>query len=139
MTTFHRNDIVRKYLGMLQTKETSDICWFFYHEKKGINVFNKEELQEQMKEWRKLALDGKIVIMNYNNKKQTTFDGKEWYILVVQPKDEDSNCPFDPIGSMLLGYVVCGYIYCFKTKKNRDDVAKYVMRKLDAGEETEVC
>ena len=134
MTHITRNDIARNYLDMLQEKTTKDICWFYHLKQKGICCFNKDELHEQMKAWRTLAVDGKIKIINYNNRKRTTFDGKEWYILVVQP--ENYTTP-DPIGIMLMSYMVSGMVYCFKEKKNRDDVAKWVMRKLDAGEMSE--
>jgi hypothetical protein len=136
MTHITRNDIARNYLDMLQEKTTKDICWFYHLKQKGISFFNRDELHEQMKAWRTLAVDGKIKIINYNNRKRTTFDGKEWYILVVQP--ENYTTP-DPIGIMLMSYMVSGMVYCFKEKKNRDDVAKWVMRKLDAGEKMEFC
>ena len=66
MTLITRNDIARNYLGMLQEKTTTDICWFYHLKQKGISLFNKDELHEQMKTWRTLAVDGKIKIMNYN-------------------------------------------------------------------------
>ena len=138
MTTIHRNDIARNYLGMVQEKEKTDICWGYNQNVSRICVFDEEELHQQMKVWRTMALEGKIIIMNYNNMKRKTFDGKEWYILVVQPKELE-DAPLDPVGTMLLGFMVSGYIYCFKNKKNRNDVAKWVMRKLDRGEKRNDC
>ena len=137
-TTINRNDLARNYLGLLQEKEKTDICWGYNHLNAGIASHNEETLHQQMKEWRNMALEGKIEIMNYNNMKRKTFDGKEWYILVVQPKELE-DAPLDPVGMMLLGVMVSGYVYCFEKKKNRNDVAKWVMRKLDRGEKRDDC
>jgi len=143
MSVITRNDIARNYLSMLQLKTTKDICWFYHLRQEEICCFNKDELHEQMKKWRTVAVDGKIKIMNQNNRKINTFDGKEWYILVVQPTDPDNpvmnGMSPDPVGSMLSNFWVSGMVYCFKEKKNRDDVAKWVMRKLDAGKQIELC
>lgn len=93
---------------------------------------NIKELQEQMRYWRKMALEGKLKIMDYNNKTKNVFN-KEWHILVVQAYKDGEQVPqnFDPVGCMLMGYVVSGYIYAFQKKENRDDVANYVMKGLD--------
>ena len=141
MSCITRNHIVRNYLGMLQGKTTKDICWFYQYKQEEICCMNKDELHEQMKLWRTLAVDGKIKIMKYNNRKRTSFDGKEWYILVVQPTENGNQFynQYDPVGLLLLNFMVSGMVYCFKEKKNRDDIAKWVMRKLDAGKEIECC
>lgn len=127
----NRNDLARNYFGMLQEKTKDDICWFYHHTEHGIAVMNIEELQEQMRSWRKLALGGKIKIMDYNNKTRNIFN-KEWHILVVQPYEDGEQVPQnpDPVGCMLMGYMVSGYIYAFQKKENRDDVANYVMKGL---------
>ena len=132
MALLNRNDIARNYFGMLQEKTKDDICWFYHHLAHGFSIMNIEELQEQMRSWRKLALEGKLKIMDYNNKTKNVFN-KEWHILVVQPYKDGEEVPQnpDPVGCMLMGYVVSGFIYSFKTKQNRDDVANYVMKGLD--------
>ena len=128
----NRNDIARNYFGMLQEKTKDDICWFYHHKEHGIVIMNIKELQEQMRTWRKLALEGKLKIMDYNNKTKNVFN-KEWHILVVQVYQDGEQVPQnpDPAGYMLMGYLVSGYIYAFKKKENRDDVANYVMKGLD--------
>ena len=128
----NRNELARNYFGMLQEKTKNDICWFYHHTEHGIGVMNIKELQEQMSYWRKLALEGKAKIMDYNNKTKNVFN-KKWHILVVQAYDDGEQVPHnpDPAGCMLMGYMVSGFIYAFKTKKNRDDVANYVMKGLD--------
>ena len=135
-----RNTLARNYLGMRQEKTKDDVCWFYLRREGGIAVMNIEELQGQMREWRKLAVQGKLKIMEYNNKTKKTFDGKEWHILVVQ-RYENGFCVSeepDPTG-MLMNYMVSGYIYAFQKKSNRDDIANWVMRGLDSGEKLMCC
>jgi hypothetical protein len=139
MTTIHRNDIAHLYINMINDKTSKDICWCYNQQFNGIGLYTEGSLHDQMKMWRTMALEGKIEIMNYNNMKRKTFDGKEWYIMVIQPKEDDDSVPLDPVGMMLLGVLVSGFVYCFESKKNRNDVAKWVMRKLDRGEKRNDC
>jgi len=127
----HRNDMARKYIHMLKEKTKEDISWTYIVSKREIGVMNIKETQQQMKEWRKLALQGKLKIMDYNNKTKNIFN-KEWHILVVQPYEDGEQVPQnpDPVGCMLMGYIVSGFIYAFQKKENRDDVANYVMKGL---------
>jgi hypothetical protein len=69
--------------------------------------------------------------MDYNNKTRNIFN-KEWHILVVQSYEDGEQVPQnpDPVGCMLMGYMVSGFIYAFQKKENRDDVANYVMKGL---------
>ena len=105
----------------------------FKHAANDFGLVNQIEMTEQMKSWRLLRKSGKIKIEEYNNKTQviedinTTLNGKKWYILVVQPTDENENIAVDPFGLMILGYMVSGYIYAFDKEVNRDAVYKYVM------------
>lgn len=133
MGIINRNDLARSYLGMVQEKTKNDICWF-YHQRQiehGIAVMNIEELQEQMRSWRKMAREGKLKIMDYNNITKNVLN-QEWHILVVQPYEDGKQLPRnpDPVGLLLMNYMVSGYIYAFKKKENRDDVANYVMKGL---------
>jgi len=139
-TIISRNDLARNYIGMRQEKTKDDVCWFFFMREKGIAVMDIKELQGQMREWRKLAVQGKLKIMDYNSKTKKTFDGKEWHILVVQRYENGEQVfqPYDPVG-LLMGCMVSGHIYAFQKKSNRDDVAKYVMRGLDSGDKLFCC
>ena len=138
-TIINRNALARNYVGMLQEKTKDDICWFYHVREGGIAVMNIGELQEQMREWRKLAVQGKLKIMDYNSKTNKIFN-KEWHILVVQrfENGEQEYQPPDPVG-MLMNFMVSGYIYAFQKKSNRNDVAEFVMRGLDSGEKLMCC
>ena len=94
----------------------------------GFFRFNKAEMHQTMKTWRKSVKKGELEILLCNNKTVTTFDGKTWYMLVVQPTDKiDEVAWCDPAGVHLLGELVDGWIYMFRSEANRDAIQKYVM------------
>jgi len=127
----NKNEMARKYIHLLKEKTKEDICWTYIVSERLLGVLNIKESQQQMKEWRKMALQGKLKIMDYNNVTKNIFN-KEWHILVVQSYEDGEHVPQnpDPVGCMLMGYMVGGYIYAFQKKENRDDVANYVMKGL---------
>tara|TARA_R110000868_G_scaffold375794_1_gene640456 strand:- start:1234 stop:1734 length:501 start_codon:yes stop_codon:yes gene_type:complete len=127
-----RSEDVRKTLKkIVNNKEKSDICFTYIRQVKDISVFNKEEMKPQMLAWKNLRKEKKLVIQEVNNETKI-IGGKTFYILVVQPTNEDGviqDAGIDPLG---IGfdegaYLVSGYIYIYKTKDNRDNIYKYVM------------
>jgi hypothetical protein len=112
--TWGRNEIMMSYVVARK-------CFAFY---------NKTNSLDQMKSWRKYAKDGKIKIAEYNNKTKI-INGVEHYTLVVQEYDNgdfsDANS-LDPMGMFILGEMVSGYVYLFKSKENRDKTFEYVMK-----------
>jgi hypothetical protein len=92
---------------------------------------NEVEMHGQMKLWRKSAKTGKVFMNDKNNIKVTASDGKVWHILVVQPCKEGDVHPdtgIDPCGLMVLGVMVSGNVYAYKSKENRDKVFSWVMK-----------
>ena len=92
------------------------------------SCMNNTEMKTQMRMWRKLAKIGGLTIRFINSKSKTLDDGKTWHWLVIQPTGYTG---IDPLGAMVLGEMVNGFIYCFKSKENRDKVQEYVMKGLD--------
>jgi hypothetical protein len=88
---------------------------------------NNEEMKEQMGIWKRQRKSGLITIQEGNNHTKM-IDGKEWYILVVQPTDL-TKCNIDRSGFGLDNevFMVSGFIYYFRRIENRDIVYKYVM------------
>lgn len=125
--------IERAYDGWkTHSKETDTVMFLHYdqfQEARMFSAMNNTEMQTQMRLWRKLAKEGKVTIRFVNSKSKTLEDGNTWHWLVIQrPK-----CwvPYDTLGTMLLGFMVSGHIYCFKSKVNRDRVQEYVMKGLE--------
>ena len=130
MTYYNKNEINYKYCNMMRVMEKSDIAWTFHVQLNNFVRFNEKECQLEMKRWRKLAKENKLVIEKYNNKSATAFD-VEWHFLVIQPKDLNEDWGIDTGGFFILGELVSGHIYAFKSKDNRNKVEQYVMKGLE--------
>jgi hypothetical protein len=94
-----------------------------------IHAFEITTLQSASGWGYQIRQNGKLVIEEENNQ-TVKIQGREWYILVVQPTN-DNDCSIDPMG---FGYddgafMVSGFIYHFTRKENRDAIYKYVMKK----------
>jgi hypothetical protein len=131
MTTYHREQIENAFNNAFNDWRPDEVMMTFYCARKRFNLYNKEVTQANMKIWRKLAKDGKIKIMEYNNKTKL-INGVEHYIFVVQPYENEkmTDCNFDPMGLMVLGEMVSGFVYLFKKKENRNAIYNYVMKNI---------
>ena len=101
-------------------KKTDSIMFLhqrLFHEKGILCAMNNTEMKTQMRDWRRLAKQGKLTIRFINSKSRTLEDGNTWHWFVVQPINDDSN--LDSLGLFLLGEWVDGFIYCFKSKENK--------------------
>jgi len=103
----------------MKTEETRDICRFWDFNNQSICVFDKDEMKQQFTHFKNL---GTMQIEDYNNK-MIKRNGKKFYVLVVQHKDDDENptCPMSLLG---YGFMVSGFPYWFNTKKDRDNAIK---------------
>jgi len=128
-----RNKFVREYFVMLDEKMKGDICWGYHQLIKGMTFLNKEEMGRQSKKWRQRAKEGKLKIHAYNNIAKTSFDGREWHLLVITPyKDGHLKVLHpDPAVVMIMKEYINGYVFFFKRKENRDSIYEYVMKGLD--------
>lgn len=89
-----------------------------------IRKHNKEEMAENMKQLRRQRKAGEIILLADNNQTRTV-NGKTWYILVVQPT-EDEALEINWFGMFVLDFMVGGHIIAFDRVENRDSVFHYV-------------
>ena len=131
MTTYHSEQIENAFKTAYNSWLPNEVMMTFHYAVQAFNLYNKGQSQNQMKIWRKLAKDGKIKIMEYNNKTKI-INGVEHFIFVVQPYENEkmTDCNFDPMGLMVLGEMVSGFVYLFKKKENRDVIYNYVMKNI---------
>ena len=116
-----------------KTGDEAEIAISYIYRHQQFGLFNKGEMNEQMRVWRELRKQGLMKIKRYNSK-TAVVDGVDYHFLVAQPykngKISDSS-NLDPMGLFILGEWVNGWIYAFTNKGNRDAVEKYVMGKYD--------
>ena len=138
MSYFTREQITTMFDDCLtkRVKKTGEVAITFNHNHKQFCLLNREEMDTQMKIWRKMRKDGGLKIKRYNSK-TAEHNGKTYHFFVIQPYENGKmeECNFDPMGLFILGEMVSGYIYAFPNKANRDAVEKWVMGKYDDKEE----
>ena len=125
-TVIHRDQATVKLQRAVADKKRGEICMFYHREAEDIGFNNKELVGADMKNWRTLRKQGKVEILEENNKK-CKIKGRTYYILVVQIPNIRMGIDPTGMGWDDVSFLVDGYIYYFQTKVNRDMVYKYVM------------
>lgn len=130
MNFITKEQIQSQYQHALQVRQhkCGETALSYNHRLMDFGLMNIDETREQMKSWRKWVKEGKIEILEHNNKNKE-INGKKWYCLVVNPIPNTAN--FDPFGLMVLGELVNGYLYAFDKEHNRDAAYKYANRIKD--------
>ena len=108
----------------LRQQLKGDVALSYIYNVKEFSWFDKNTMKEQMKQWRKLAKQGKLIMRKCNNK-NFEYEGKEYYLLEVQGIQDDPICL---IGLFIAGLMVNGFGYVFLNEENRDRVYEYVMK-----------
>ena len=129
--TFPKN-IETQFQLSLQDQRQGEMCLTFYKAMNAFMWYDKLTLTENMKTWRKSAKNGSIKICKYNNQTYE-YMGKTYYTFVIQSYKNNNQQRNEMCPMMLYGFntMVDGYGYCFKTKENRDDIYKYVMKDIN--------
>jgi len=124
--------------SMKDRRGKEELCISWIKAEKGFGWLNRETLNEQMKIWRKMAKEGSLKIMEYNNSETEQY-GRKLYNFIVQPYENEKmkDCEFCPYALMVLGIMVSGYTYSFTKKENRDAIYNYVMKDITQPKETD--
>jgi hypothetical protein len=123
--------VLNAYEGWKNAQKKTDTVMFChkrkFHEEGIFCAMNNTEMKVQMRQWRNFVKRGLLTIRFVNSKERTLEDGMTWYWFVVQPTNPTES-DIDSLGAFLLGEMVSGFIYCFKSKQNRDRVQEYIMK-----------
>jgi hypothetical protein len=132
--------------NVISDQRKGDMCWGLNQQVQDITYLTKYEITENMKLWRKLRKQGEIT-MPENQNICIEIDGNKFHILAIRHGDDDNDSvpaadptilSWDPetipktdLWKGVIGKYMCqyseGYLYYFKSEKNRDMVYKYVM------------
>jgi hypothetical protein len=99
-------------------------AWTWNHQVKEFQWCDKDAYNTECKRFRKLYKQGELTILEANNKTRMLGD-VEWHCLVVQTPD---GLPICPASANLFRFMVCGYVYWFNKKSNRDTVYKFLTK-----------
>jgi hypothetical protein len=133
-----RKEMEARYASALSDKQgKNEICLFWFKQSNQFSWGDKEMMADQMKTWRKLAKEGEIKIMEYNNR-ETKHGNKTIYHFIVQPYKNEKmiECSICPYALMVLGIMVDGFTYSFWKKENRDAIYNYVMKGISQPDES---
>mgnify|MGYP003674386974 CR=1 FL=1 len=122
----HRDEATERLQRAASDKKRGEICMFYHREAEDICFNNKEFVEVDMKNWRKSRKQGKVRMLEGNNR-DCKINGRQYYVLVLQ--SANGLFGIDPTGMGWddTNFGVDGYIYYFQKKVNRDMVFNYVM------------
>ena len=123
-TVITKEEFIREFDYSLRQQMRGDVAMTFIFRIEQFSWFDNNTMKTQMKMWRKLAKEGKIIMRTCNNK-NFNYKGKEYYLLEVQKIEEDPTCL---IGLFIAKLLVNGCGYVFLTESSRDKVVEYVMK-----------
>ena len=112
---------------MLTTWREGNCCFSHNHHYRELMVLNNSNIINQIKLWKEAETEKncKIRCLEGNNKKFTTDDGRDWYVLVVQqfsPRGEMVEMRQCPMALLLFGFMVSGYVYAFAEEETRNEM-----------------
>jgi hypothetical protein len=125
-TTEKSTKMLHFAINDLREKEN---CFTFHRSWGRMACLTNENVKEEMIRWKKMRKEGKLVIQPCNSH-DIKIKGKDWFVLTVQPLENNDveDVGLDPMGiAQEVGILVTGYLYFFKSKKNRDAVQTFVM------------
>jgi len=111
--------------------EKNDCGMTWIHKKADMSPLNHDEIMEQMGIWTQVQETGQYYYecLEENYMELNTFDGKKWYIVVVQqlrPNGEVIDMDNCQMSCMLFGFLTKGFVSAFSTEKNRNMYGKFV-------------
>ena len=126
LVNVNREAFTENFDYSLKQQLKGDVAISFHYGLKEFCWYDNNTMKEQMRQWRKLAKNGKLIMRRCNNK-NFEFNGKEYYLLEVQGSGGDPPCL---IGLFIAEMIVSGFGYVFLDETNRDKVYEYVMKDI---------
>jgi hypothetical protein len=117
------------------------LCWV--HHIYQLHLLSKENIYHEFSRFREGVRSGRLICLETNLQERQDQDGRWWNFLVVQDKPHliaiepiatalkangGGVTPLgtDPIALFEFGFLVTGFVYFFKKKKNRDAMFKFL-------------
>ena len=127
MSIISTKEVTKFVHSAIDDKRRGEICMFFHRKANDMSYYNKEQVNKQAEMWHDLKQQGKVEILECNNKDDVFIKGKHFYILVVQHQGVEVGMDKTGFSWDDRTFLVDGFIYYFEDKFNRDTVYKYVM------------
>ena len=125
--SFFTKEFIYKHVQHAVDNKASIIFW--HQAMSNVSYLIKEDNElwkGEMKRMRKDFKNGKLKILEFNNKTRKNQFGT-WHQMIVQTSDMDE-CPDSPLALLGFGYMVSGLPYYFKNKRDRDLAYNYLTK-----------
>jgi hypothetical protein len=127
--TITNNAEMRKLMKTIvggRRKSRGETCFYWHRERQEAMWATNEDIQDQVKLWKKQMKDGDELQFLESNCQTKLVNGEEWHILVCGHKTKDFG--IDPLGMGIDDgiFVVSGLIYWFRHKDSRDALVAYL-------------
>ena len=140
------SDFVREeWKFSTRERQKHEVALSWIHHRRELHWYSKEVISQEFAKFREQVRGGRLFCSESHLKDQHDKDGRFWHFLVVQTPQHlatidpcplplavqekyDAVVPFgtDPIALMEFGVSVRGFVYFFKSKKNRDALYKFL-------------
>jgi len=124
MTFVSVKDQIKLLKNVINDIDDNETFFYWHYVSKNVNFGTNDDMKIEMKIWKQMKKLDKLIMRECNNK-SFEIEGTEYHILVLQDTDDECN-PIDPL-ALGVHFHVCGLVYFFRSKKNRDTVYNYVM------------
>jgi hypothetical protein len=111
--------------------EKNDIGMTWIHKMADMSPVNRDECCDQLTTWSEVQSTGEYFFecLEENYMELNTFDGKKWYIAVVQqlrPNGEEIDMDHCQMSLMLFNFMTKGFVTAFFEEEQRNIFGKYV-------------
>ena len=133
----------REWQRMTRDRRKHEVALCWIHHISDLHWLSKENIYHEFSRFREGIRSGRLKCSEANLQERQDQDGRWWHFLVVQDKPHviaiepiaralEANgggvTPLgtDPIALFEFNYLVCGFVYFFKKKENRDALFKFL-------------
>ena len=136
------SDFVREeWKFSTRERQKHEVALSWIHHRRELHWYSKAVISQEFSKFREQVRGGRLFCSESHLKDQHDKDGRFWHFLVVQdkphlvamehmgfPNTETFVTPVgcDPIALMEFDFYVCGFVYFFKKKENRDALFKFL-------------
>jgi len=132
----------REWQQMTRDRRKHEVALCWMHHISELHWFSKDNISHEFSRFREDIRSGQLHCAEANLKERQDQNGRWWHFLVVQ--DKSHLIPMEPIAFALQAYggatplgtdpialfefnfLVCGFVYFFKKKENRDALFKFL-------------
>ena len=120
---FKKSEMERRFDEAITDMEPNELALTFSHLLGTFVFLDEATIHKVFKGFKKQISTGDVTILGGKNQRSFERNGRDWFYIVIS--SETNHISIDPLG-MVWDFNVCGMIYIFKHRVNRDAMASYL-------------